>query len=94
MTDTGTAARPGTVMPDLLAVVGDALAVICERPAGTIAGDTSLEELGADSLARVELAEIVEERLAGRLPGLHIDDADLAAFASVADVVAYLQARL
>ena len=79
---------------DVLAVVTDALAIVCERPAGSLGRDTALVDVGADSLARVELAELVEERLAVYAPQLHIPDADLDGFRTVGDAADYLLARL
>ena len=79
---------------DVLAVVTDVLSVVCDTAAGSLSRDTELAEIGADSLARVELAEQVEERLAGYAPGLHIPDADLESFRTIGDACDYLAARL
>jgi len=79
---------------DVLAAVTEVLAVVCGQPPGAITRHTELGSIGADSLARVELAEQVEQRLAVHLPGLHIPDADLEAFRTVGDACDYLVARL
>jgi acyl carrier protein len=79
---------------DVLAAVIEVLAVVCGQPQGAITPDTELGSIGADSLARVELAEQVEQRLAVHLPGLHIPDADLESFRTVGDACDYLVARL
>jgi acyl carrier protein len=79
---------------EILAVVTDALAIVCERPAGSISRHTQLAEIGADSLARVELAELVEEQLAAYAPGLHIPDAELEAFRTAGDAADYLAGRV
>ena len=84
----------GLTPGDLLAVVTDVLAVVCGVPADSVSASTELAAIGADSLARVELAEQVEERLTAYVPGLHIPDDDLKAFCTVADVRDYLAARL
>jgi acyl carrier protein len=84
---------PTPVRPDALALVRDVLGVVCELPESRIDRSTPLADIGADSLALVELAEIVEERLVPYLPGLHIPDADLGSFQTVGDVADYL-ARL
>ena len=84
----------GITADDVLAVVTDVLAVVCGVDATTMAAATALESIGADSLARVELAEELEERLTSYLPGLHIPDGDLGAFRTVGDVRDYLVARL
>ena len=79
---------------DVLAVVLDALAVVCEVPARTLSPDTELAAIGADSLARVEFAELVEQRLQPHLPGLHVPDAELDGFRTVGDAADFLLARL
>ena len=84
----------GMTADDLLAVVTDVLAVVCGVDAASLSGQTELERIGADSLARVELAEELEERLTTHLPGLHIPDRELAAFRTAGDVCDYLAARL
>jgi acyl carrier protein len=75
-------------------VVVDVLAVVCEQPVSSLSRSTELAEVGADSLARVAVAEMVEERLAAHLPDLRIPDADLEVFRTVGDVVDYLGDRL
>jgi acyl carrier protein len=85
----------GSPTPDeLLALVTDVLAVVCGQSAQSMSRDTELDTIGADSLARVELAEQVEERLTVHLPGLHIPDGDLEAFRTVGDACDYLAGRL
>jgi acyl carrier protein len=79
---------------DLLDLVRETLGIVCERPPADITRDSRLADLGADSLARVELADIVEERLASYRPDLHIPDADLEAFTTVGDVVDHLAREL
>jgi acyl carrier protein len=83
----------GLSADDLLAVVTDVLAVVCGVDAATLSAKTELEAIGADSLARVELADELEERLTSYVPGLHIPDDDLGAFRTAADVRDYLAAR-
>ena len=87
-------AAVGLTAEDLLAVVTDVLAVVCGVDVGSITAHTALETIGADSLARVELAEELEERLTTYIPGLHIPDDDLGGFGTVADVRDYLAARV
>jgi acyl carrier protein len=80
---------------EVFALVRDALAVVLECDATTITSATSFAELEADSLALVEVAEIVEERLAERTGRhLRIPDGDLESFASVGDAVDYAVARV
>jgi acyl carrier protein len=81
--------------PDgVLAVVTDALAIVCEVPLNALSRQTELVAIGVDSLARVELAEIVEERLSTYAPRLHVPDAELDAFRTVGDAADYLFARM
>ena len=75
----------------VFALVRDALATGLERDPATITPDTTLTDLEADSLALVEVAEIVEEQLAERTGRrLHIPDADLEAFRTVGDAAEFV----
>jgi acyl carrier protein len=58
-------------------------------PGASLAGD-----LGADDMARIELAEALEAELGERTVGFTIDDEDLAELETVADLVDYVVARL
>jgi acyl carrier protein len=83
--------------PDqVLAVVQAAIATVLERDPSTVGRETRFkDDLQADSLALVEIVEIVEEELAPRArPGFHIEDEDLDALATVGDAVDYAVARL
>jgi acyl carrier protein len=76
---------------EVLAVVRDAVVTVMEVAPGSVTRDTCLVSgLKCDSLALVEIAEIVEERL----PGLTIDDADLDDIDTVGEAVDYVLARL
>lgn len=77
--------------PDVvLKVVRDAITEVMEVEPGTITRETRLvEDLRCDSLALVEIAEIVEERLP-----VTIADADLDDIRTVGEAVDYLVARL
>jgi acyl carrier protein len=80
---------------DVLAVVRAALALVLEVDPATVDRGTAFEALDADSLALVEVAEIVEESLAPVAGnGFHIPDADLEALTTVGDAVDYALARL
>ena len=79
---------------DMLTLVTDVLGVVCGVTAGSMSAGTELAAIGADSLARVEMAEQVEERLTVDVPGLHIPDDHLSTFGTVGDVRDYLVARL
>lgn len=81
---------------EVLAVVRAAIATVLERDPATVTRDTRFtEDLAADSLALVEIVEIVEEELAPRArPGFHIEDEDLDALTTVGEAVDYAVARL
>ena len=80
---------------DVLRVVREAVATVLELEPADIDRSTRFRtDLAADSLALVEIVEIVEETLAPLArPGFHIDDEDLDALVSVGDAVDYAVAR-
>jgi acyl carrier protein len=78
----------------ILVLVRDQLAEILESNPGDIAEDASFEDLGADSLALIELVEALEEHLASYSAGFHIDDEDLEGLVSVRDAVDYVAVKL
>ena len=76
---------------EVFAAVREAVVTVMEVEPGTVSRDTRLvEDLRCDSLALVEIAEIMEERLAP----LRIEDADLDDIATVGQAVDYAVARL
>lgn len=73
---------------DLLDVVRSAVAVALERDAAAVPADARLrEDLGADSLALLEMAAIVEQRTQ-----LRIADEDLDGLRTPRDVVEHCEA--
>ena len=79
----------------VLGVVRDALAVVLEIDPAQVSLESRLVDLDADSLALVEVAEIVEEQLAPYATApFVIPDADLESLATVGHVVDYVLARL
>lgn len=54
----------------------------------TISEDTALEELGADSLALVEMVMSVEEEF-----DIQIEDEDMEKFKTVGDVLDYIESK-
>jgi acyl carrier protein len=78
----------------ILVLVRDQLAEILEKSPSDIAEDVSFEDLGADSLALIELVEGLEESLSTYSAGFHIDDEDLEGLASVRDAVNYVALKL
>jgi acyl carrier protein len=81
---------------EVLAVVQSAVATVLEVEPSTVTRQTRFrEDLRADSLALVEIVEIVEETLAPRArAGFHIEDEDLDALTTVGEAVDYAVARL
>ena len=80
---------------EVLGVVRDALALVLEVDPRQLTAASGFADLDVDSLALVEVAEIVEEQLAPSLPApLVIPDADLESLATVGQVVDYVLARL
>lgn len=77
---------------DVFTVVRDAVVTVMEVPPASVTRDTRLvEDLRCDSLALVEIAEIVEETI-GR--GFTIDDAALDDITTVGEAVDYCAGRL
>jgi acyl carrier protein len=74
---------------DVLDVVRAAVVTVLEvDPAAVNRSTRFREDLRADSLALVEIVEIVEEVLAPRArPGFHLDDDDLDALITVGEAV-------
>lgn len=79
----------GTVV-GLTAVVRSAVALVCGVDAARLDAETTLESLGADSLARVSIADVVEDELAAGGVVVHIDDATLAKFQTLGEIDRYL----
>jgi acyl carrier protein len=79
----------------VLQLIRDRLAEILEIEADDIAEEASFrEDLQADSLALIELVEILEEELGERTVGFRIDDDDLEDLRTVKDAVDYVVARI
>src|SRR4029077_20746435 len=80
---------------EVLALIRERLAEILEIDESRITRDARFEEdLEADSLALIELVEILEEELGERTVGFTVDDEDLADLRTVGDAVDYVMARL
>lgn len=76
-------------------LVRDQLADILEVEPATITESSAFaEDLGADSLALIELVEALEEELSERSVGFRIEDEDLEELRTVRDAVDYVVAKL
>lgn len=63
------------------------------EPARITESSSFAEDLGADSLALIELVEALEEELGNRAQGFRIDDEDLEDMRTVRDAVDYVLAK-
>lgn len=76
-------------------VIRGCLADILEVSPDTISEGASFgDDLGADSLALIELVEALEEELSERTVGFRIEDEDLEDLKTVRDAVDYVMAKL
>ena len=80
---------------EIFEIVRDRLADILEiEPGGINEGDSFSDDLGADSLALIELVEEIEEELGERSVGFRIEDEDLEDLKTVRDAVDYVFDKL
>jgi acyl carrier protein len=80
---------------EVLQLVRSQLAEILEIDISAISESSSFaDDLNADSLALIELVEALEEELADRLPGFHIEDEDLEDLRTVRDAVDYVTGKV
>ncbi|MEY4362161.1 MAG: hypothetical protein RL391_1467 [Actinomycetota bacterium] len=89
------------VVPDpldrgqIFVIVRDLLVDILELdPDAITEGKSFKDDLGADSLALVELVEALEEELSERTVGFRIEDEDLADLKTVRDAVDFVHSQL
>ena len=79
----------------IISLIRDQLADILEIEPSTITEASSFaDDLGADSLALIELVEGLEEEMGSRIEGFRIDDEDLEDLRTVRDAVDYIMERL
>jgi acyl carrier protein len=75
----------------ILDVVREAVTVVLELPAPRVAGEVRwVADLGADSLAMIEIVEVAEELLRRRGREVRVDDDTLAGLVTVDDLVSAL----
>ena len=86
----------GPIGPDeVYRILRERLAEILEIDEDRITPASNFtEDLGADSLALIELVEALEEELGERTVGFSIDDEDLGDLRTVQEAVDYVVARL
>ena len=79
----------------VLDLIRDRLADILEVESSSInEGDSFADDLEADSLALIELVEMLEEEMSERTVGFRIEDDDLEDLKSVRDAVDYVMERV
>jgi len=80
---------------EVLTLLRERLAEILEIDESRITRDARFaDDLDADSLALIELVEILEAELGERTVGFSVDDEDLAELHTVGEAVDYVVARL
>ena len=79
---------------EVLALVRSSLADILEVSPDSIGEGASFGDLGADSLALIELVETLEKELGGQFSGFRIDDEDLEDLKTVRDAVDYVVEKI
>jgi acyl carrier protein len=91
MTD---ASNHGLDRSAVLTIVTTQLAEILETTPDEIIEDAPFSDIGADSLALIELVEAIEEVLSAQVSDFHFDDEDLEELTCVRDAVDYVAAKL
>ena len=86
----------GPLGPDeVLALIRENLSEILEIDEARVTRDARFaDDLEADSLALIELVEVLEAELGERTVGFSIDDEDLAELQTVGEAVDYVVARV
>ncbi|MEY2469008.1 MAG: acyl carrier protein [Actinomycetota bacterium] len=80
---------------EVVALIRDQISEILEIEPDTVELTSAfVDDLGADSLALIELVEALEGELGERSVGFRIDDEDLEDLKTVADAVDYVMAKL
>lgn len=80
---------------EVLALIRERLAEILEIDESRVTRDARFaDDLDADSLALIELVEVLEAELGERTVGFSVDDEDLAELTTVGEAVDYMVARL
>ncbi len=80
---------------DILNLIKEHLSAILEiEPNQIKEGDSFSDDLDADSLALIELVELLEEDLSERTTGFRIEDEDMSNMRTVRDAVDYIDASI
>ncbi len=79
---------------DPLGAVRAAVAIVCEVEPASLTGSTRFDDVGADSLARVSIADLVEAQAADAGRELRIDDHSLSRMTSLTDLAEFAAGHL
>jgi acyl carrier protein len=79
---------------DPLEAVRAAVTIVCEVEPEGLTESSRFDDLGADSLARVSIADLVEARAAEADLELRIDDHSLSRMTTLADLADYVTRHL
>lgn len=80
---------------EVVDLVRERLGEILEMDPASVSESSSFaDDLGADSLALIELVESLESEIREKLPSFRIDDEDLDDLRTVRDAVDYVYAKL
>lgn len=80
---------------EVFELIRNQLADILELEPSQVAESSSfVDDLGADSLALIELVEALEEELSDRTVGFRIEDEDLEDLKTVRDAIDYVMERV
>lgn len=80
---------------EILALIQEHLSAILEiEPEQIKEGDSFSDDLEADSLALIELVELLEEDLSQQVTNFRIEDEDMENLRIVRDAVDYIDARI
>jgi acyl carrier protein len=79
---------------DPLEAVRAAVTIVCEVDPEGLTGSSRFDDLGADSLARVSIADLVEARAAQADLELRIDDHSLSHMTTLADLAEFAAGHL
>lgn len=71
----------------------EALARVLDLPAGELRDDSPLADLGADSVARIQWADMVEQLAAEAGTDLHVEDDAITEARTLGDLSAHVAAR-
>ena len=93
--DTSDPAPPDAVATSRTTIAAQALAVVLDLEADELRADSPLVDLGADAIARIQWADVVEQLSAARADGEHraalsVDDGVLATAVTLGDLAAAL----